>query len=217
MLRRAALLLALCLLLGTARADATPLRWGVSPSAGGVLLDSDLDNYRWDVKPHAAWGIEAWAAQGPFELGLVLDRATTRQSTGIPGESFAPDVRMTTLALRGRYVAGSWWGLEPFTQVQAGRMHMGWSPDGAELDVLGGTTPVQVNYEPLDTWRLGVGVGIRHWLTSRLALGLQMEHTSFSLETLHRNGDTIEEQRERFGNWQWGVQMSIAPSGRGER
>jgi hypothetical protein len=208
------LVILVCLIGRPCTSTAGTWSWGVSPSAGGLLLDVDLENYRWDVRPHGVWGGELWAARGHWEAGIAIDRARTSQSTGIPGESFAPQVTLSTLSSRLRFVPGARWGLEPVLELQAGRMHAGYDPERAELDLVGGAGPITVRYEPLDAWRLGTGVGIRHWMSDRLALGLHVERTSFALETLHRNGEDIEERRERFGNWQWRVQIAVAPSGR---
>lgn len=185
---------------------ATPFWLEAGPAAGGLGLDADLADYRWDTRPASLWGGRVLAGQGPLALGLCGWRAATTQSTGLPGEATAPRVALTTLAAVGLARVASPLGCELWLGGQAGRLHADWEP--GELVVDQGGEAVTVRFVDVDEWSLGVAAEIRRRLGRDLSLSLQAERSSWSLDTAHRVGDAIEYRRDRFANWTARLQVA---------
>jgi hypothetical protein len=98
-------------------------------------------------------------------------------------------------------------GVELWGMVHGGRLFLAYDPDQMTFDP-GAGAPITVAFDSIAEWDYGVGIEIRGRPTAQLALALQAEHTSFSLDTAHRNGDEIVETRERFDQWSLRVQAA---------
>lgn len=184
------------------------LRWSLSALGGAAQFDPHLNDYRWNTDPRAAWGLQASAEAGRFLAGARALRTGTTQGSGIPGETSAPNVRLTSLEALGGYRLATLAGLDLFATASYGWAHLGYDPDRMSFTPLSGTSDVVVHFEPVDTWTAAAGLRLRRALTFGLAVGLQLERSYFALDTAHRNGATIEEQRETFGNWGARVELS---------
>jgi hypothetical protein len=86
-------------------------------------------------------------------------------------------------------------------------LFLAYDPDQLTLDV-GAGTPITVAFDSIAEWDYGFGIEIRGDLTAQLALALQAERSSFSLDTAHRSGDEIVETRERFDQWSLRLQAA---------
>ncbi|HXV13731.1 MAG TPA: hypothetical protein VEC56_05955 [Candidatus Krumholzibacteria bacterium] len=205
-----ALALVVCAQCATAaRADDTDSGWriGVGAMLGGISFDSHLDDYRWDVTPTLQTGAQATVYHGRFATGARLWLAHTTQASGIPGETQAPRVNLTGLEWIGQGRMVSYRGLELWGMVHGGRLFLAYDPDEMTFDP-GAGAPITVAFDSISEWDYGFGIEIRGAVTAQLALALQAEHTSFSLDTAHRNGDEIVETRERFDQWSLRVQAA---------
>jgi len=177
------------------------LRYAVGLEAGGTWLDPTLANYRWDISGNASYGLELRAGIDRTHLGLRLWRSGTTQGTGIPGETTEPKVRLTGVELVGRLRVANFWGFRSFLSAGGGLLHMGYSPDELSIVPQGASEAILVRFQSIDEWTMSYGFAVERNLFGMVALGLHLERLTFSLDTLHRNGGNIEEQRERFGNW----------------
>jgi hypothetical protein len=194
---------------------ATPLeagpRFGVAVQGGVVGLDEDLDHYAWDVGPRPALGLVARVASGPWGAGLRLREWTTEQSTGSGADS---DVRVQGIAVEatGRFQATAVAGARILASGGAGRLFVGYEPDHITLNLAPGAAPVTVAFAPIETWLFSLGVGVERPLGDHIVLGAELERDFFSLDTAHRSGSVIVNERESFGAtnlrltlaWEWG-------------
>jgi hypothetical protein len=180
----------------------------IGPTIGGLLLDPHLNDYRWDTSPTLQSGAQATVFHGRFGLGARASFARTSQQSGIPGETTAPDVNLTGLALAGQVRALTVRGIGLWGTAYGGRLHLGYHPDRLTFEPGGPTQPVTVAYDPVSAWDFGLGIEIRGDLTRQMALALQAERSSFSLDTAHRRGDEIVEARERF--YSWGLRLQVS-------
>ncbi|MGH2570898.1 MAG: hypothetical protein ACRDGR_06715 [bacterium] len=184
-------------------APAPAFGWSVSvaPSGGVLLLDPALENYRWDISARPLWGLAATASRGRAEAGFRVWRSGTTQATGIPGETFAPDVGLTVAEVIGGWSVARGAGIALLASASAGMLHLGWSPDRATLDPFGVGSPVEVSFDPITEWTGGVGISARRGVAGGLGLALGVERSWFRLDTTHRAGDEIVGRRETFGQW----------------
>jgi len=106
---------------------------------------------------------------------------------------------------QGRMV--SYRAVELWGAVHGGRLFLAYDPDRLTFDP-GAGAPITVAFDSIAEWDYGVGIEIRAPLTAQLALALQAENTSFSLDTAHRNGDEIVASRERFDQWSLRLQAA---------
>jgi hypothetical protein len=211
---RAGALAALCVCLQfatSARAEDNDAdsgwRVGVGAMLGGISFDSHLDDYRWDVSPALQTGAQATVHHGRFATGARLWLAHTTQASGLPGQTQAPRVNLTAVEWIGQGRMISHRGVELWGMVHGGRLFLAYDPDQMTFDP-GAGAPITVAFDSIAEWDYGVGIEIRGRPTAQLALALQAEHTSFSLDTAHRNGDEIVEARERFDQWSLRVQAA---------
>jgi hypothetical protein len=58
-----------------------------------------------------------------------------------------------------------------------------------------------VEFRPLSEWLWSGGLSVARGLGGGLSVQADVERSIYSLNTLHRNGDLIEESRETFGSW----------------
>lgn len=181
-------------------------RMEVGVALGGIAFDPHLADYRWDTAPALQSGAQLSLLRGRFGAGARVWRSGTTQASGIPGESQAPQVSMTGLELTGQIRALSVRGVELWGSVHGGRLFLGYDPASLTFDV--GGQPVTVAYDPITKWDYGLGAALRGELGAHMALALQADVTSFSLDTAHRSGDEIVETRERFSAWNLRAQVS---------
>ena len=106
---------------------------------------------------------------------------------------------------QGRIV--SYRGVQLWGVLHGGRLFLGYDPDHLTFDP-GAGAPITVAFDSISEWDYGFGIEIRGSLTAQLALALQAEHSSFSLDTAHRSGDEIVDARERFDQWSLRVQAA---------
>jgi len=188
-------------------AQSAAWRLGVGPLLGGLAFDPSLENYRWDVSPSLQAGAQASLFHGPFAAGARAWRTHTTQATGFPGDSHAPRVALTGVELVGQGRMLSYRGVELWGAVHGGRLFLAYDPDQLVVDT-GIGSPITVAFASIAEWDYGFGIEIRGDLRPQLALALQAERTSFSLDTAHRSGDEIVASRERFDQWSLRVQAS---------
>jgi hypothetical protein len=200
-LRRAAAAAVLALAFAGAPAAARGFTVSAGPSGGVLSLDPDLASYRWDVSARPLWGLAVTASRGRAEAELRAWRSGTTQATGIPGETFAPDVGLTVAEAVGSWRVARVAGIALLASGSAGLLRLGWSPDHAALDPFGAGEPVEVTYAPVTEWTGGLGISARRPVLGRLALALGVERSWFRLDTTHRAGDEIVGRREMFGQW----------------
>ncbi len=182
-------------------------RIGVGPLVGGIAFDPSLDDYRWDVAPTFQSGAQAMLFHDRFATGARLWFANTTQGTGIPGQTEAPQVNATAIEWIGQGRMISYRGVELWGAVHAGRLFLAYDPDELTVDP-GIGAPITVAFDSISEWDYGFGIEIRGRLTPQLALALQADRTSFSLDTAHRSGDDIVESRERFDQWSLRLQAA---------
>jgi hypothetical protein len=212
-----ALALCACLQFATAcRADNVPAaenaasptwRLAVGPMVGSLVFDPTLDNYRWDVTPTMQSGLQATLFRGRLATGARVWFAGTTQASGIPGETTVPHVDLTAVEWVGQGRIVSYRGVELWGEVHGGRLFLGYDPDHMTFDP-GAGEPITVAFDSISEWDYGFGTEIRGALTAQLALALQANLTSFSLDTAHRSGNEIVESRERFDQWSLCLQVA---------
>lgn len=186
---------------------APPGTWlAAGPAAGGLGLDGDLADYRWDTRPAAHWGGRVLAGRGPFALGLCAWRAGTTQATGLPGATVEPRVALSTLAATALARVAAPLGCELWLGAQAGRLHAGWEPGALTVDV--GGAPVDVEFHDIDEWCAGLVAEVQRPFGRGLVASLQGERSTFAFDTAHRRGDEIVAGRERFSAW--AVRLQVA-------
>jgi len=196
--RAAAAAATLALVLAGGRAEAWSVGFG--PSGGLISLDQELGNYRWDTAPRPAWGLAAKATSGRVGGGVRLWRSATTQVTGIPGETFAPDVRLTATEAFGEVRVARVAGVALLAGASTGALHLGWSPDRATL-APGGVGEIEISYEPVTEWTAGAEISACRTLPGGLDLALGLGRSWFRLDTQHRAGDEIVARRDTFGHW----------------
>ncbi len=182
-------------------------RVGAGLLIGGLAFDQELDNYRWDVTPTVQTGVQAMAFRDRWATGARLWLARTTQATGIPGQTQAPRVNVTAIEWVGQGRIVSYRGVELWGAVHGGRLFLAYDPDQMTVDV-GVGAPITVAFDSISEWDYGFGIEIRGDLTAQLALALQAEMSSFSLDTAHRSGNEIVESRERFDQWSLRLQAA---------
>ena len=201
------LLLAAVASLPCAAVAASADRWvAVGPTAGGLGLDSDLADYRWDTRPASQWGAQAMVGRGRLAGGLWAWSAGTTQGTGLPEADVTPRVALRSIAAVGLVRVASPLGCALWLGGQAGRLRMRWEP--GELAIETGAGPVTVAYQDIDEWSLGVVAELRRSLGRGVVAGLQVERSGFALDTAHRNGGAVELGRDRFTNWSARLQLA---------
>jgi hypothetical protein len=101
-------------------------------------------------------------------------------------------------------------GLETMVFGSFGRVRLSYSPDQLALDIEGVSEPVMVNFDPVTEWILGLGAGVERNFVHGLAVGMELERSTFSLDTMHRSGTSIVADRESFKNWNLRFRLSLA-------
>ena len=184
---------------------AAPIWLAVGLLGGLALPDSRFADYRWNVDPRAAWGVEMLAGRGRLAAGLRVAGSRTTQTIGLPDPASTAAVRSTSFELVARGTIVSLAGFDLATTAGGGRLHMGWAPDHVEATV--GGTPVSVDLAPVDTWMAGGGFALTRDLPGPWRAGLGLERRFFSMETAHRSGSSIVTGTQTFGDWNARVEL----------
>jgi hypothetical protein len=175
-------------------------RWAsVAVLGGASAWDPRLDDYQWNVGPHAAYGAQALAGAGALAGGVRLWRSQSSQSIDPNSSVTEATVHATSLELVGRARLASRWGTAMSADLTGGWLRLSYAPDHAQVATGGGT--VDVEFRPIDTWVAGAGVAFERTLAGSWSLGLGVNQRLFSLEAAHRNGSSIEVGREQFLDW----------------
>ena len=174
-------------------------RWiSIGVLSGTTLHDPALADYQWSTGPETGWGVQALAGLGRLATGLRLWTATTQQTISASDLSKA-NVRMTSSEALAQARLGRLGGADVMAVASLGWLHLGYHPD--RVTVSSGGTPITVELAPVDEWIAGGGLALKHPIGARWGVGLEVDRRIFGLDTAHRNGGTIVEQRERFGDW----------------
>lgn len=182
--------------------------FGLAPYAGARTLDPSLDDYRWNVRPARLLGAEAWLSASRLEAAVAVERSSTEQATGIPGQDEAPRVDLTHLALRLRARVVSVGPVHLHAGAGFGRLHFAWNPERTTYEIEGLATPLEVHYAPLDTWRSELEAGARIALPGPVDLVLASTWARFALATAHRSGEEIVERDETFSTFDARIHLS---------
>jgi hypothetical protein len=165
---------------------------------GSTIPDARLADYQWQVTPGFAYGAQARAGRGAWSAGLRWWSAETTQNLDVPGTP-SPAVQWSSLEAVGRGRLVSLAGQSLSATASTGWLHLGYRPDHVTLQIPG--NPVEVTFDPVDTWILGAGLALERPIHREWSVGLEVDRRFFALDTAHRNGNAIEIARESFGDW----------------
>jgi hypothetical protein len=177
--------------------------FGVSGSGGWIKPDADLADYRRDVRPGAAWGLEGRAGRGAWALGLRALTATSPQDLGPIGAGASPvvtDVRTSRYELVARRRVARFGGQEFVATASGGRARIAFDPGAVAVDDGTGGTLV-VALDPVSTWTWGAGVAVERPLVASWRAGLEGDFGRYAMDTAHRAGETIVRERTAFTDW----------------
>ena len=163
---------------------------------GSTQPPAQMADYQWDTRPQAGCGAQALLGRGAWGGGLRLWSTATTQDLGVAG---AADVRRTSLELVARRRLASLFGIECSAIAGGGLLFLSWDPDRVTVQTPGG--PVDVGLEPVLEWIGGGGVALRRPVGGALIAGLEVDHRFFALDAAHREGASIVETRDSFGEW----------------
>ena len=197
---------------GLAVPDAAPAttRVAIGPWAGVLVLDDHLADYRWETDPRPVWGLSGVAAAGRLAGGARLWRASTRQATGLPGDTRTFSVTLTGVEGTGEVTLLEALGFRLGATGSGGVIRFAWSPRELTIDD-GPGGPVVVQADPIDEATAGAGLVLRRRLPLGLEAAIAGERTWFALDTSHRRGAEIVTERETFGSWtgRVGIQRAL--------
>lgn len=180
----------------------------LAPWGGVLVLDPHLADYRWETDPRPVWGGTFAASSGRLAGGARIWRATTRQATGLPGDSRHFTVSLTGLQGTGEVTVAEAFGVRVGATGSAGVVRFAWTPREMTLDdvILG--EPIVVTADPIDEAVFGAGAVLRRALPFGFEAAVAAERTWFALDTSHRRGDAVVEERETFGSWTGRVEIA---------
>jgi hypothetical protein len=202
------LVLGSALILAPAVARAGVVEVEAGPWIGVLALDPHLADYRWETSTRTVWGLSTGASTGRLGGGARIWRASTRQSTGIPGDARTLSVSLTGVEAVGEARLFSLAGARFLATASCGVLRLDWSPRELDLGDALGTGPETVVFEPLSEATGGVGVAMRRSVAFGFQAAAAVERTWFGLDTAHRRGDGIVEEREVFGSWTGRVEIT---------
>lgn len=182
-----------------------PIWLAVGLLGGLSLPDARFSDYRWNVDPRAAWGVETLTGAGRFAAGLRVSSSRTTQTIGIPDPASTAAVRSTAVELVAHGTVVSLAGFDLAATASGGRLHLGWDPDHVEGSV--GGTPVSADLAPVDTWTAGGGLAVTRRLPGPWRAGLGLDRRFYSMETAHRSGASIVTGTQTFGDWNARVEL----------
>ncbi len=193
--------------------------FGVAGSGGWIKPDADLADYRRDVRPHAAWGLEGRVGRGPWTLGLRGLTAASPQDLGpigAGGSAVVTDVRTTRLELVGRRRIARLGGQSFAATASAGRARVAIDPGTVAVDDgMGGA--IVVALAPVESWSWGAGLAVERGLSASWTAGVEGDFGRYAMDTAHRAGDEIVRESTTFTDW--GVRLVLgwntAATGRG--
>jgi hypothetical protein len=188
--------------------DPRGFRLALSLLSGSTRADAGLSAYQWSTTPRMAWGAQALAGRGRFEIGPRLWRSSTTQRIDVPGVTASPTVRSTSLELVGRGRVATCWDARLLASASGGRLHLGYDPDQIVIPSYGLGAPIVARFTPVDEWIAGLGLGVERPLLERWTVGLAFERRIFGLDTAHRSGNVIVNARESFGDWSARLELS---------
>ncbi len=173
---------------------------GVEPFAGAVSLDPHLADYQWDAGTHPVWGL-GLRADGPFlAAGARFWSTGATQDASLPGDILELDVGLRAAEAFGEVRIASVAGFRLGAAARGGVLRIAWSPD--RLDVTGsGPDPVVVAFDPVHETIWGAGLAIRRGLPAGLDVAVGIDRSWFRLDTAHRRGAEIVNDRETFASW----------------
>jgi hypothetical protein len=179
----------------------------VSPWAGAMLLDSHLRDFSWDTSARPVWGTSAGVRSGRFAGGGRVWRGSTSQDVGTPSSPRSVDVALTGFEGIGEARMARFLGIRALATGSIGLVRMNWSPGSIDLDT-GIGEPVAVSFEPVSEATFGLGLALRREVPGGFELAAGLERSWFGLDTAHRRGTEIVNERETFGNWTARVELS---------
>ncbi|MBI1795907.1 MAG: hypothetical protein HYR74_02535 [Candidatus Eisenbacteria bacterium] len=183
-------------------AHAVPAAAGAAPwlaaglTSGIERPDLRLGDYQWSTTPHGAFGASLLAGMGRFAAGL---RVSTTRTTQTIDPTTSSAVRATRIELVGEARVAAFLGTALMLDAGGGRLHLGYSPDRVTIDT--GAGPTTVDLRPIDTWTGSAGLTLRRALAGGWSAGLGCDIHRYAIDTAHREGATIVEQRQSFTNW----------------
>lgn len=180
----------------TTSAGAAPRWLSLGVLGGSTQPPGKMADYQWDTRPQAAWGAQALFGSGPWAAGLRAWSTATTQDVGL-AEPAA--VHRTSLELVGRRRLASWWGTELAAMAGGGLLRLSWDPNRVSIATPGG--PIDVDLVPVHEWIGGGGLALRRPFGSSFTAGLEVDHRFFALDAAHREGASIVESRQTFGEW----------------
>lgn len=189
--------LALC----ASGAHASESSWFGVVGSGGVLVpDPDLADFRRDVRPSSAWGLEARTGRGPWALGLRALTGSSAQDLGpigAGGTNVAVDARTSRYELVARRHVTSFAGQALSFAASGGRARVAFDPGTVAVDDgAGGAIPVEL--APVTNWTWGVGLALERALAPAWSAGLEADVATSRMDTAHRAGDAIVLESRSF-------------------
>ncbi len=182
---------------GAAAAAARSISLGLL--AGSAQPVGAMADYQWDVRPHAAWGVQVLAGSGLLAAGARYWRGGTTQGLGGLAGAADPAVRTGSLELLARARVVRWRNVDLAATASGGRLAMTWHPEQLTVDT--GGSPVTVDFVPLHEWIAGGGIAVTVPVGRGWTWGVEIERRLFALDTAHRDGNTVSFERTTFGDW----------------
>jgi len=171
----------------------------IAALGGASAWDPKLDDYQWSVGPSAAYGAQTLVGVGRWAGGVRLWRSRSSQQIDPNSSATEATVHATSLELVGRARLASRSRTALSLELTGGWLRLSYAPDHAQVATGSGT--VDVEFRPVDTWVAGAGLAFEQSLAGAWSLGFGVNQRLFSLETAHRNGNSIELGREQFLDW----------------
>lgn len=201
--------LMIALSLGATRAVAAN-GWRMDLGAGvtAIVYDGGLADYRWDVRPHSALCVHASALRERWAMGVILRTTSTSQATGLAGTPDSPRVSLNCVEVQTAYRLFEWRRVQLWTQAQGGRLMMRYSPERLSVSPPDGSGPIEIDFAPIDEWTGGFSAALRREFFGTMALSARVGYWAFSLDTSHRRGSEIVQERRGFSNWCLGLSAS---------
>ncbi|GJM43599.1 MAG: hypothetical protein DHS20C21_04410 [Gemmatimonadota bacterium] len=178
----------------------------VSPWVGTLYLDADLGDFRWNTSAQTVWGASAHVRKGRLAAGARAWRGSTRQSVGTPSDPATVDVNLTGVDALGEARLMSLLGVRLVATGAVGALHIGWSPSSIELPGLGES--VRVDFDPIREASFSTGLAVRRSLIGGFGVAVGAERSWFHLDTAHRRGNEIVNERTLFGTWTARIELS---------
>jgi hypothetical protein len=179
----------------------------VGPWVGVLALDPHLADYRWETGVRTVWGAAAIASTRRFAAGARAWRTSTRQGTGIPGDDRALRVGLTGVEGIGEARLLSFADVRLLATASAGLLRLDWSPRELSLED-GLATAETVTFDPVHEASAGMGLALRRAVPFGFQVAVGAERTWFRMDTAHRRGAEIIEEREVFGSWTGRVEIT---------